>query len=351
MGRGGLGVLGSDEAVCGRDEVARGGGARVLRGVVAKVADEHVAHAGYVRGVRLVEGVHVVDDGRLDKAAQPRDGDVARACEHVDARRRVCGVREQLQRIAGIDHPVRVRELDGGLLRWRTRSRLAVDQQGRPGFRAHRSHRVIPIEDCPITVGGALDEVLERTWPSKAELQVTKDADGVVHVAEQRPDKGRPAKGRPGRRPKPAFRQVRGSGSAREQANGRSWQVSANGFWQVHPAAADAFAATVRAMADAPAGGVAWDLYGGGGGFAGGGFVQHRPVPGEPLAAQLDQAGTGGWRRRHHQLRRAGGILQMLGTRLATHHLPAAQTQAEHDQASPEQPPAAPDLTLLRRRR
>lgn len=178
-------------------------------------------------------------------------------------------VREQLQRIAGIDHPVRVRELDGGLLRWRTRSRLAVDQQGRPGFRAHRSHRVIPIEDCPITVGGALDEVLERTWPSKAELQVTRDADGAVHVGEQRPDKGRPAKGRPGRRPKPAFRQVRGSGSAREQASGRSWQVSANGFWQVHPAAADAFAATVRAMADAPAGGVAWDLYGGVGLFAG----------------------------------------------------------------------------------
>lgn len=168
-------------------------------------------------------------------------------------------VREQLQRIAGIDHPVKVRELEGGLLRWRTRSRLAVDQRGRPGFRAHRSHRVIPIEDCPITVDGALDEVLEQRWPSKAELQVTKDADGAVHASARQPGKGR----------KPTSRQVRGSGVARESAVGRSWRVPAHGFWQVHPAAADTFAATVRAMAGAPVGGVAWDLYGGVGLFAG----------------------------------------------------------------------------------
>jgi tRNA/tmRNA/rRNA uracil-C5-methylase (TrmA/RlmC/RlmD family) len=172
-------------------------------------------------------------------------------------------VTEQLQRIAGVDLPVQVRELPGGLLRWRSRVRLAVDGSGRPGFREHRSHRVIPVADCPITVEGALDEITSHRWKSESELEVTRDAKGEVHVtAHARRDRRR------GDRKPPPKRRVRGSGVAREEAAGRSWDLSAHGFWQVHPAAADALADVVARMAAAPAGGVAWDLYGGVGLFA-----------------------------------------------------------------------------------
>jgi tRNA/tmRNA/rRNA uracil-C5-methylase (TrmA/RlmC/RlmD family) len=44
--------------------------------------------------------------------------------------------------------------------------------------------------------------------------------------------------------------------------------LRADGFWQVHPAAADTFATVVREWAAAPVGGRAWDLYGGVGLFA-----------------------------------------------------------------------------------
>ncbi|TDD54031.1 class I SAM-dependent RNA methyltransferase [Saccharopolyspora elongata] len=170
-------------------------------------------------------------------------------------------IAEQLQRIAGLDWPVRVRELPGGLLRWRSRARLAVDRKGRAGFRAHRSHRVIPVEDCPITVEGAVDEVTNRRWRPGAELTVAADATGEVHVTavDHKPQR---------RHGRAVARQVQGSGVARESAGGRSFDVAVQGFWQVHKAAPDVFTEVVGRLAAAPAGGVAWDLYGGVGLFA-----------------------------------------------------------------------------------
>ncbi|WP_093944267.1 class I SAM-dependent RNA methyltransferase [Actinoalloteichus hoggarensis] len=167
-------------------------------------------------------------------------------------------VAEQLRRIAAVDLAVTVEELPGGPLGWRSRVRLAVDDRGRPGLRAHRSHRVVPLEDCPISVPGSLDDVLNRRWRARSELEVTSDSLGRVHLAE-------PGPGSPGRRG--AGRQLIG-GTAVQRAAGREWRIAAHGFWQVHPAAADAFAAVVREWADAPTGGTAWDLYGGAGLFA-----------------------------------------------------------------------------------
>ncbi|MGH3794375.1 MAG: class I SAM-dependent RNA methyltransferase [Pseudonocardiaceae bacterium] len=163
-------------------------------------------------------------------------------------------VAEQLRRIAGLDVAVTVQELPGGALGWRTRTRLAVDGAGRAGFRVHRSHTVRPVPTCPLAAPGALDQVLSRGWRPGSELEVVRDDAGRLHVAELRA--GRP----------PTW--VRGTGRAVQQAAGRRWEVNAHSFWQVHPAAADALAAIVRDWTGAPAGGIAWDLYGGVGLFA-----------------------------------------------------------------------------------
>ncbi|MGH3773191.1 MAG: class I SAM-dependent RNA methyltransferase [Pseudonocardiaceae bacterium] len=171
-------------------------------------------------------------------------------------------VAEQLRRIAGLDVEVTVRELPGGSLGWRTRTRLAVDGTGQPGFRVHRSHTVLPVPACPLAVPGSLDPVLSRRWWPGGELEVVADdapgdtsGDGTgVHVAQLRP--GRPP------------RQLRGTGRVVRHAAGRRWELSVLGFWQVHPEAADALAALVGEWAAAPPGGTAWDLYGGVGLFA-----------------------------------------------------------------------------------
>ncbi|HET9254162.1 MAG TPA: class I SAM-dependent RNA methyltransferase, partial [Pseudonocardiaceae bacterium] len=175
-------------------------------------------------------------------------------------------VAEQLRRIAGVDIPVTVRELPGGPLGWRSRTRLAVDEMGHPGFRVHRSHAVLPVPACPLTAPGSLDPVLARRWGPGGDLEVVTDDAGQLHLAWLRP--GRPAA------------QLRGTGRAVWHAAGRRWELSAHGFWQVHPSAADALAALVGEWAAAPLGGTTWDLYGGVGLFA------------SVLAAQVGPAGS-----------------------------------------------------------
>jgi tRNA/tmRNA/rRNA uracil-C5-methylase (TrmA/RlmC/RlmD family) len=162
-------------------------------------------------------------------------------------------VAEQLRRLAGIEVDVVVAELPGGYLRWRRRTRFAVDETGLPGFHAHRSHRVVPVDDCPITDSRAVAAVTGGRFGYGSELDTVLDADGEVHVNATR--------------------------AVPQRAVGRRWPVSPGGFWQVHPAAADAFAATVDELAAAAPGDVIWDLYGGAGLFA---------------AALAPQVGTGG---------------------------------------------------------
>jgi tRNA/tmRNA/rRNA uracil-C5-methylase (TrmA/RlmC/RlmD family) len=133
-------------------------------------------------------------------------------------------VAEQLRRLAGIEWTGEVQAVtspgteDG--LSWRTRMRYSLDPQGRPGLRAHRSHRVIPLPPggCRIAAPDALDG---------------------------------------------------SEGTVTEVAAGRRWAVAANGFWQVHPAAADTLVAAVLAGLRPEPGERAFDLYCGVGLFAG----------------------------------------------------------------------------------
>ncbi len=169
-------------------------------------------------------------------------------------------LREQLERlgagaavVATADlAAVEVEELPGGPFGWRTRVRLAVDDDGVPGLRAHRSHDVCEIGDCPLVPAGALPPVLERRFRPDSELDVTVVGDGAARV---------------------------GSGATVHAAD-RTWELSAGTFWQVHPALPDTLASVVRDWADAPTGGVAWDLYGGVG------------LLGSVLADQVGESGT-----------------------------------------------------------
>lgn len=167
-------------------------------------------------------------------------------------------VAEQLRRLAGIEREVTVEELPGGPLHWRTRLRLAVDREGRAGLRRHRSHDVLAVVDCPIAVPELLAGVTDRRWPARSELELVRDGVGRQHVARLDPAPQ-------GRRRRTEWLH---GGRAVEQAAGRRWQLRADGFWQIHPAAADTLAQVVGEWSAVPTGGIAWDLYGGVGLFA-----------------------------------------------------------------------------------
>ncbi|GAB3049375.1 class I SAM-dependent RNA methyltransferase [Intrasporangium mesophilum] len=185
-------------------------------------------------------------------------------------------VREQFARIAGLEVDVEVSPVPGDTdgLRWRTRVEFAVDGQGRPGLRRHRSHSVVPLDDCLIATRGVIDSgVLDTEWP---------DVESVDVVDAAHPDE-------------PVLVPVGGAGGARgsaasgglvgELARDGDWAgeyvVAARGFWQVHPGAASTFLSRVVSLLAARPGDRVLDLYAGSGLFtmrlgelvAPGGFV------------------------------------------------------------------------------
>ncbi|NEK58870.1 class I SAM-dependent RNA methyltransferase [Geodermatophilus sabuli] len=221
--------------------------------------------------------------------------------QHVDpaAQRRLKAavVHEQLSRLAGLDVDVEVAELPGGPLRWRSRARFAVDRSGAAGLRRHRSHDLEVLDDCPITLETAATAVLGRRWPGAGAVDVSVDATGAV-TTTRLDRRGHPTSTRvlrPGGDvpQEPAVR-------AERRAGGRDWEVEGTGFWQVHPAAADALVGAVEAFAAVRPGESVLDLYAGAGLFGGalapsvgtdGRVVCVEADPGACAAAEANLAG------------------------------------------------------------
>jgi tRNA/tmRNA/rRNA uracil-C5-methylase (TrmA/RlmC/RlmD family) len=127
-------------------------------------------------------------------------------------------VAEQLRRLAGLSVDVTVEAVPGDVdgLRWRTRTRLAHLPDGRTAMRKHRSHDLVPVDDCLIAL------------PSSSSPSESVSAAGRSHT----------------------------------------FQVTGDGFWQVHPGAPRVLVETVLAMLRPEPGERVLDLYAGVGLFS-----------------------------------------------------------------------------------
>ncbi|MRK02058.1 TRAM domain-containing protein [Aeromicrobium sp. S22] len=184
--------------------------------------------------------------------------------QHVDpaVQRELLGdvVREQLRRLAGLQWDGAVEAVDPDALGWRTRVQFAVDEDGRPGLRRHRSHEIVPVDRCLIAHPD-LPQVLGRTWDAEAveaivsstgdrllvtdasiSDEVEAEVDGVV--AMDGTTRG-------------------GRGAVTERVRTADFRVSGSGFWQVHPQAAATLVDAVLAAADVRPGDTVLDLYAG----------------------------------------------------------------------------------------
>jgi tRNA/tmRNA/rRNA uracil-C5-methylase (TrmA/RlmC/RlmD family) len=186
-------------------------------------------------------------------------------------------VRGQLARLAGLspaeidDLGVRVQPLPGGPLGWRSRVRYAVDAAGRAGLLQHRSHQVVPIDRCRIAHPALQDlDVTARHWAQADAVEVVASSGGDVSVVTRSTGgAARPDDDLGGVRAAGAARQLeQGSAEVTEVAAGRSWRLPTEGFWQVHPAAADTLTTAVLDLLEPATGETSWDLYGGAGLFA-----------------------------------------------------------------------------------
>ena len=136
-------------------------------------------------------------------------------------------VREQFARLAKLDLDVVVEPVPGDEdgLRWRTRQRFVSLPEGRVGMRKHRSHEVVPVEEC----------LIQAREPASHEVL------------------------------------------------GRAFSVAPDGFWQVHPGAAEVLVETVLDFLDPQPGEGVLDLYAGVGLFAA--FLADRVGPGARVVA------------------------------------------------------------------
>ena len=169
-------------------------------------------------------------------------------------------VREQLDRLAGLTWDGEVEAVEPDDLGWRTRVAFAVDEAGHAGLRRHRSHEVVPIEECLIAHPD-LPRVLDTAWDAESVEAIVSSSgerllvtDATITDAVERAVDGVVA----------VDGTVRGGRAAlTEVVRERSMRVTGSGFWQVHPAAAATLVDAVLEAADARDGETVVDLYAG----------------------------------------------------------------------------------------
>jgi tRNA/tmRNA/rRNA uracil-C5-methylase (TrmA/RlmC/RlmD family) len=167
-------------------------------------------------------------------------------------------VANQLERLGGHHWSGEAEPLsDAGPTGWRTRVRLEVGTDRRPGFHRYHSDELVTDLRCAQLPAGMLEGLAEADWPPGAQLHVAVDDDGVRHVVRTL---------RQGKRT--ATKVVEGSYEATQRLDGRSWHVPVTAFWQAHRDAAAVYSALIADWAQPGAGMTAWDLYGGAGVFA-----------------------------------------------------------------------------------
>ncbi|WP_394940993.1 class I SAM-dependent RNA methyltransferase [Psychromicrobium sp. YIM B11713] len=166
---------------------------------------------------------------------------------------------EQLQRLAGLERSTPVEEVPGESpdgLGWRTRSGFAVAPDGVLGMHAHRSHQVLPVREMPLAVRGIRDLPLwdlDFSGIDRLEIAAPTSGDGpLVLLAGAKAAASRIARELPEGVSAAHWDAERSRVSAlkgrpwlREEALGRDFRVSGDGFWQIHRGAPQTLTAAV----------------------------------------------------------------------------------------------------------
>jgi 23S rRNA (uracil1939-C5)-methyltransferase len=251
------------------------------------------------RGYTLAEPEEIVSTASERVMPGCRDFGMCGGCQyqHADYESQLAFkqaiLRETLER-GGVSAPERIEVLAGNPWQYRNRIRLAFDGAGRAGYRARRSHDLVPISECPIAspllvraaVSGA--EILRTMKPAlrPAEISLFSNAeetellssilvrDSAARAFDQFFEEWKkriPAligvelveEGRAGQ-PTRAIAQW-GEASLTYHTEGMNYRVSHGAFFQVNRWLIDALVDRVTA---GRRGRLAWDLFAGVGLFA-----------------------------------------------------------------------------------
>ena len=178
---------------------------------------------------------HVWDAAALDRDPVDRAGGAEfghiELAHQRELKRQV--ITDSLARMARLERDVTVEAVPGDDERagtgWRTRVRLHVDDQGRPGPFAARSHRVIPVTSLPLA-----------TAELEASAPLGERFDGYESVDVLNPSTG-------------GVRLIVGNQKPSvitERVGEREFRLADSGFWQVHRGAAATLTEAVQSAID-----------------------------------------------------------------------------------------------------
>jgi tRNA/tmRNA/rRNA uracil-C5-methylase (TrmA/RlmC/RlmD family) len=176
---------------------------------------------------------HVWNAASIDRAPQDRAGGAEFGHIEIGHQRELKRqvLVDSLSRMAGVRSDVTVEALPGNEngTGWRTRVRLQVDESGRPGPFAARSHRVIEVADLPLATDAVQAAApLSERFPGEQSIEIIEPSTGGARliIGKQKPM------------------------TIRERVGDREFRLDDGGFWQVHASAAATLSGAVQDAID-----------------------------------------------------------------------------------------------------
>ncbi|MBA8812264.1 class I SAM-dependent RNA methyltransferase [Frigoribacterium faeni] len=209
--------------------------------VVARITEDRKKSFWRADTVRVLEasehrrphvwGAAALEVDPVDRAGGAEFGHIDLAHQR-ELKRQV--IRDALTRTGGLDaerSDVVVEPLPGddehGGTGWRTRVRLHLDAEGRPGPYAARSHTVVHVDDLPLATPELVEAApLGDAFPGEAHVDVLSPSTGGARLIIG--DQAR--------------------STITEVVGDREFQLDDGGFWQVHREAASTLTASVQRM-------------------------------------------------------------------------------------------------------
>lgn len=217
--------------------------------MLARITDDRKAAFWRAEAVRVLEPSehrrpHVWAEASIDRAPGDRAGGADYGHIALEHQRRLKGdvLADALRRMGKVDPAVFgdgagpvVEPLPGDAdgTGWRTRVRLQVDDDGRPGPFAARSHTVVAVDSLPLATGAVRDAApLDQRFPGIRHLDVLAPSGGAsagdarLIIGDQAPT------------------------AITELVGEREFRLDDGGFWQVHRHAAVTLSAAVQDAID-----------------------------------------------------------------------------------------------------
>ena len=155
-------------------------------------------------------------------------------------------IQDQFKRIAKIEiNPEIISKdsLEG--LNWRTRLNLAISENKKLGLHAHKSNKIIEIDECLIAVEGInKSKIFNEKWENEDNIKISYSSDNDMNISQ-------------------LGKNISGPDKLNEVVDDNKYYISPKSFWQSHKNAPEFILEQVLKFANIKEGERVCDLYGG----------------------------------------------------------------------------------------